>query len=229
MRLLFPRACPRISGHTDPQEGNCTHQIPQDLLLSPLPSTLGSGSWSCCILKYIHKVFYTFLFKRWSLMILLLNVFLMQWFTVINCIWRIWQYMLRLCQKRGCGLLLVLSLDNSLCGQPAAMTWRRTSIPRERPTQWGTKATCQRPAWSSNSLRSDWDGVMVLLRVNLTGVNHRISFFVCFQVGWATRETLWGLEGRREAGAVLNHTCFVVGVLIHPVNVMQGARSDVCV
>ena len=70
---------------------------------------------------------------------------------------------------------------------------------------------------------------MALPCVNLTRVNYRLSFFVCFQVGWATREILWGLEGRRGAAAVLNYTCFVVGVLIHPVNVMQGARSGVCV
>ena len=63
MRLLFPRACLRISGHTDPQEGNCTHQSPQGLLLSPLPSTLDSGSLSYCILKCIPKVFYTFFQK----------------------------------------------------------------------------------------------------------------------------------------------------------------------
>lgn len=142
-------------------------------------------------------------------MILLLNVFLMQWPIVINCIWWISQYVLKVCQKRGCGLLLILSLDNSLWGQPAAMTWGRSSIPSERPMQWGTKATCQRPVSSSNSLRCDWDGVTALPCVNLTRVNYRISFFVCFQVGWATREILWGLEGRRGAAAVLNHTCFV--------------------
>ena len=139
-----------------------------------------------------------------------------------------WRCVIRLDHKGHCSFLLILSLDHSLWGQPVAMTWGCSSIPNERPTQWGTNAACQQPMWSSNSHRSEWDGVMALQCVNLTRLNYRIPLVVYFQVGLATGEILWDLEGRRRAAAILHHVCFVVGLLTHPVNVMQGLRQ-VCV